>query len=261
MTTLVLAVFLASVLGSLHCVGMCGAFLALAFADAEGNPSNRWRLPLAYHGGRLATYTLLGVAAGGLGSLLDLAGTLAGLQHVALPLAGLTVAGFGVVTLLRLHGVKVRGLRPPAALRRFVHGAQGVAMKLDPTRRALTIGLLTTLLPCGWLYAFAVTAAGTSSPVRGGLVMAVFWAGTLPALVACGVGVQKLAGPLGRRLPTVTCVLLIVLGLWTVTGRAQLDPARLVADVTASGQAQGGTIAPTPGTAPCCELSELNAKP
>ena len=61
MTALVVAVFLASALGSLHCVGMCGAFLAIAFTDVPS--AGRWRLSVAYHGGRLVTYTALGVAA------------------------------------------------------------------------------------------------------------------------------------------------------------------------------------------------------
>ncbi|MEM7624842.1 MAG: sulfite exporter TauE/SafE family protein [Planctomycetota bacterium] len=241
MTELVVAVFLASVLGSLHCVGMCGAFLALAFTDAPAD--GKWKLSTAYHGGRLTTYALFGAAAGGAGSLLDLAGALAGLSRVALPLAGLTVAGFGVVTWLRTRGVGVGRLRLPASWTRRVHRLQGAAMKLEPTPRALTIGLLTTLLPCGWLYAFVVTAAGTARPVYGGLVMAVFWAGTLPALVSCGVGVQALAGPVGRRLPGLTCLVLVAIGGWTVFGRAQLDT---VAMASAVSSANDGVVLPTP---------------
>lgn len=235
MTELVIAVFLASVLGSLHCVGMCGAFLALAFTDVQA--AGRWRLSVAYHGGRLVTYVALGVAAGTAGSLLDLGGALAGINRVALPLAGLTVIGFGLVTLLRQYGFSARRLHLPASWTARVHRLQGRAMQMPPTRRALAIGLLTTLLPCGWLYAFAATAAGTAHPLVGGLVMAVFWTGTLPALVSCGLGVQALAGPLGRRLPLVTCLALICIGVWTVAGRAQLDIASLSAVSTANANA------------------------
>ena len=241
MTELVVAVFLASVLGSLHCVGMCGAFLALAFTDTP--PGGKWKLSAAYHGGRLATYVLLGAAAGGVGSLLDLAGTLAGVSRVALPLAGLTVAGFGIVTWLRYRGFGVGRLQLPAAWTRGVHRVQRAAMKLDPTPRALAIGLLTTLLPCGWLYAFVVTAAGTANAAYGGIVMAVFWAGTLPALVSCGVGVQTLSGSLGRRLPGLTCLALVLIGGWTVLGRAQLDTVALASAVSAS---DGGALSAPP---------------
>ena len=241
MTALVVAVFLASVLGSLHCVGMCGAFLALAFTDVP--QAGRWRLSVSYHGGRLVTYTALGIAAGSTGSLLDLGGTLAGINSVALPLAGFTVIAFGVVGLLRQRGVSIKHLHLPQAWVKQVHRAQGVAMQMPPTQRALTIGLLTTLLPCGWLYAFAATAAGTANPMMGGLVMVVFWSGTLPALVSCGVGVQALAGPIGRRLPGLTCIALIVFGGWAVVGRSQFDIPALTSQAWAA-NAQG-VVAPT----------------
>lgn len=237
MIALVVAVFLASVLGSLHCVGMCGAFLALAFTDA--GETGRWRLSTAYHGGRLITYTALGVAAGTAGSLLDLGGTLAGISRVALPLAGLTIIVFGVIGLLRQRGVTIKSIHLPKSWITRVHRVQGLAMQLQPTQRALAIGLLTTLLPCGWLYAFSATAAGTADPVIGGLVMIVFWSGTLPALVSCGLGVQALAGPIGRRLPALTCIAVIGFGGWAVVGRAQFDITALTAAADAAADRNG----------------------
>jgi uncharacterized protein len=64
---LVAAIFLASLLGSLHCAGMCGAFVAIA-CGRLGNDRSDWRdavaLQTAYHGGRLLTYVTLGMFAG-----------------------------------------------------------------------------------------------------------------------------------------------------------------------------------------------------
>ena len=110
-------------------------------------------------------------------------------------------------------------------LHKFVALGQGLAMGLRPLPRALTIGMLTTLLPCGWLYAFAITAAGTASPVYGALTMMAFWLGTLPVLVALGAGVQTLTGALGRKMPAVTAIALVVVGLYTVLHRVELSPA------------------------------------
>jgi sulfite exporter TauE/SafE len=89
--------------------------------------------------------------------------------------------------------------------------------------RAAATGLLTTLLPCGWLYAFGVTAAGTGSASGGMTVMLAFWAGNLPMLVAVGVGAQRLAGPLARRLPVASAVFLVALGLATIAGKLRTD--------------------------------------
>jgi sulfite exporter TauE/SafE len=98
---------------------------------------------------------------------------------------------------------------------------------LAPTARALTVGLLTTLLPCGWLYAFVLTAAGTGSVRDALLVMIMFWIGTLPMMLALGVGVRRLAGPLRDRLPIFSALVLVAIGLYSLSGGVQKDPAKV----------------------------------
>jgi len=99
--------------------------------------------------------------------------------------------------------------------------------------RALIIGLCTTLLPCGWLYAFVITAAGTASPIFAAATMFAFWLGTLPMLVTMGAGVRSVLGPLQRRVPVATAIVLLAAGLYTIAGRARLDPAALGAKLDA----------------------------
>jgi sulfite exporter TauE/SafE len=97
------------------------------------------------------------------------------------------------------------------------------------------MGLLTAILPCGWLYAFVVTAAGTGGALAGAFVMTAFWLGTLPVMVGLGVGLQALAGPLRRHLPAVSAVAIVVVGLLSVTGRigatAHAAPMPVASDV------------------------------
>lgn len=225
MTALLIAVFVASLLGSTHCAGMCGAFVLFAVAAPGDAPSirrSRVALNTAYNLGRLVTYALLGAAAGTLGAALDLGGSMVGLQRTAAVAAGAMMIGFGVVALLRARGVKLRRMPLPGFLTRWVAAGHRAVADADPLTRAWTVGLLTTLLPCGWLYAFAVTAAGTGSPIAGAGVMALFWAGTVPILAGLGLGAQALAGPLRARLPVLTSVLLVAVGLYTVFGRLTL---------------------------------------
>lgn len=229
MTALITAVFLASLVGSLHCAGMCGAFVAFAVADTEGKPGQRVALSAAYHGGRLITYVALGVAAGSVGALLDMSGALVGLSRAAMMLAGAVMVLFGISAAMAAFGKRPIRVPVPTVMKKMLAAGHQLAMQFSPVRRALVIGLLTTLLPCGWLYAFAAVAGGTASPLWGGVTMAVFWSGTLPALVSLGVGVQRLSGALGRRLPHATAVLLILVGLWTLAGRGVLDAASLAA--------------------------------
>lgn len=215
---LMIAVLSASLLGSMHCAGMCGAFLAVAIGPGE-RPASPVMLQSAYHGGRLVTYTLLGAVAGGIGSAVDLAGEAAGLARSAAIMAGAMMIWFGTVTLLRTLGFRVPHMPLPSWLQRFVARGHRKVISWPPLGRALSIGLLTTLLPCGWLYAFAVTAAGTGDPGLGALTMATFWIGTLPVLVTLGVGITRATGFLGRRAPLLTSIGLIGVGVFTVANR------------------------------------------
>ena len=83
MTALTIAIFTASILGSFHCAGMCGAFLAVATGDLGGGGAGRPVLQTAYHVGRLVSYLCLGAAAGAAGGVVNIAGGLAGIRPLA----------------------------------------------------------------------------------------------------------------------------------------------------------------------------------
>lgn len=219
---LVGTVFLASLLGSLHCAGMCGPFLLFAVGSDSGRPVRSHHLHLAYNLGRLMTYTVLGVFAGFVGQALDFGGSMIGVQRIAAILAGGLMIAFGVAVTLRTLGKNVAQPRAPKFIQKIVSRGHAAAMDLDPTQRALAIGLLTTLLPCGWLYAFAIVAAGTGNPLLGGLTMAVFWAGTVPILVSLGAGLRALTGPLRKHVPLVSALAVVLVGVATVFGRVRL---------------------------------------
>lgn len=252
---LVASVFMASVLGSTHCVGMCGAFLALAVQPAADGVSklrgsSHAAMQGAYHGGRLVSYVTLGASAGAIGSVIDMGSSMAGVQRAALVLAGLTIAGFGVATLLQLRGVRVPRLPMPAAMRRVSVKLHERAMGLPPAARAGTIGLLSTLLPCGWLYAFVVVAGGSASLWVGAMIMAIFWAGTLPLLVAAGAGVRALGGRLAARLPMLTALAMVLVGGLAIAGRMPM--LGVVVPHTASVVPTGGVVVPEGDASPCC---------
>lgn len=253
------AVLVASLLGSGHCVGMCGAFVAFAVSgDGAGDAPapSRTALAAAYNLGRLCTYTLLGVVAGSFGAAIDLGGSTLGIQRVALMIAGGLMLAFAAIALLRAAGVSIRTAPMPKALHRMVAAGHRAAFALRPLPRAATIGLLTTLLPCGWLYAFAITAAGTASPWLGGLVMASFWLGTLPALVAFGAGIQALSGPLRRRLPTITALLLAAVGLWTLLGRTHIPAFAGTLPTGPASDSTAAVVIPSPDELPpCCRAA------
>ena len=215
-------IFVASLLGSAHCAGMCGPFVCF-YAGADDRASG-WG-HLAYNGGRLVSYLVLGTIAGLLGAGVEQVGAGVGVARSAGIVAGVLMIAWGVFTLLSLRGVSLPTLAPLAGAQRWMAARLRDVRDLPPTVRALTIGLLTTLLPCGWLYAFVVTAAGTGS-VRGALaLMTVFWLGTLPVMLAFGVGIRRLAGPLRAKLPMLSAIVIVLVGMMSLTGRLRLDPA------------------------------------
>jgi sulfite exporter TauE/SafE len=48
------------------------------------------------------------------------------------------------------------------------------------------LGMLNGLLPCGFVYFFAITAASTADPIYGAMVMAIFGLSTIPAMFGLG---------------------------------------------------------------------------
>ena len=257
MGPLLLGVFAASLVGSLHCAGMCGPLIAFVIGGGAGTDSRgSIRLQLGYHGARGVAYVALGLVLGMAGHLLDIAGVLAGLAPLAATLAGVTLIITGLALVARHFGAAIPKARVPAPIQDAIRGFQARALKLPPMTRALSIGATSALLPCGWLYAFAITAAGTGEPLFGALVMGAFWLGTVPILGALGFGIHGIQGALAPKLRFAASLALVTLGAWTLLGRAQLDAGAIARAVQSSKEAQAATqVEPAPGLEgpmPCC---------
>ncbi len=103
MLPLIIAVFLASLIGSVHCVGMCGP-LAILAGSTHGTSQRRWGTIVAYHGGRVLSYGLAGAVVGGMGAGIEWTGDWVGAQQLAAKLAGGSMLVIGLLSLVRLMG-------------------------------------------------------------------------------------------------------------------------------------------------------------
>lgn len=223
MSEILLTVLIASALGSLHCIGMCGGFVAFYAGDA-GRGSAASALPhVAYNLGRLTTYVALGAVAGAMGATLNLAGSLSGARDIAALVAGTLIIAWGALLLVQAGGASWAKTPAPRWLNGLLSRVLPRLTTRPPVVRALVLGMSSTLLPCGWLYGFAATAAGTGSAAAGALVMGVFWLGTVPALVFAGAGMRYAARLLGPRLGVVMPAMLILVGLFTLAARGFPD--------------------------------------
>jgi sulfite exporter TauE/SafE len=183
------SVFALGLLGSAHCVGMCGP-LVLALPGRTGRTSAH----LAYHLGRVTTYTIVGGLAGSAGAGMTSLGPqgaalreLPGVQVALSLVAAALLLAFGLGRL----GI-VRPLEELLALTPLRWPGVGALMQRAyrerQTAALVAAGLLLGLLPCGLSYAAFARALPAGGPVEGALLTAVFGLGTLPALLLVGMG-------------------------------------------------------------------------
>jgi uncharacterized protein len=167
--------FLAGLVTSLHCAGMCGP-LACAIMPAPHERADAHTVSTVYHLSRLAGYGVLGALAGGLGRwpLLLLS------DSVLRYLPWLFVLFFVAVAVRfdqRLPKLSLLGRAYSWLLGRL--RGQGGHSRL---RSAATLGLATPLLPCGPLYFLLSLAMLSGSALRGAETLLAFGLGTVPLL-------------------------------------------------------------------------------
>jgi sulfite exporter TauE/SafE len=268
MWILISAIVTASLLGSLHCVGMCGPLAIWASGMGQRIPVKQMALATSlYHVGRLLTYALAGALAGGAGQLLDLGGETLGVQLLAARVVGGLMIVFGLLRLAQLTlGLKRNSanISPPAStqpplITRWLLKLRPYVFRLPVAARGLVTGLLTALLPCGWLYLFALVAAGTGSVLMGAVVMSAFWIGTVPALVGLVTGTQALAVRFRRIIPAAAALVLIVGGGYTATGRG-FASLNSLSDIQLVGSTEfAKAVASQPGQQPLKEHTDVAA--
>ena len=198
MVSSLIAAFVAGLLGSIHCVGMCGAFAA-SCTRARGGLA-------AWHAGRVATYALLGSVAGAVG------GFLPGPAWLPAAIASILLVWFA----LALAGLVPEPHLVPPGLTRV--GSQAAAR---PSLSAqLLFGVANGFLPCGLVYSALSIPVALASPGRGALAMLAFGAGTVPALSAAALGLRRVVmGSLWRR--RLFALLVLSAGGWGIWSRAK----------------------------------------
>ncbi len=262
MMTLLGTVFLASLAGSLHCAGMCGGLVVFYSGTDATKGAQRLIAHGVYNTGRLVGYLLLGAAAGAIGGVINLAGSLAGLQRIAMPIAGAMMILWGLGAIAQIRGVKFfKSTGGSGKFSQMVRRAFGVVARRPPAIRAAAVGLLSALLPCGWLWAFVITAAGTASPQGGLAVMAAFWAGTVPILLAIGFGAQAMALPFRRHAPMMTAILLVVIGVVAIVRRPETTTSILSKIQNKGINAEERIKDLDSGKMPCCEEEQGEESP
>jgi len=216
------AALVAGLLGSAHCVLMCGGIvgaLGLGTQASGACGGGSLHFPALYNVGRVTSYTVAGGIAGALGGGTLAVADLPQLGRIFPALAALIIVfvGLRLTTGGRHFGWLDRA--GAAAWRRIAPLTRGLFPVTTPAR-AFGVGLAWGWLPCGMSYAMLTAALLSGSALQGGALMAMFGIGTLPAMLALSGGAATLLRPATRRLGGAA---LVVLGL--ASGAALLWPA------------------------------------
>lgn len=238
----------ASLMGSLHCAGMCGPFVLLA----TGGRTSRGTL-LGYHMGRGLSYALLGGLAGLLGAGLDAgAMSLAGWQRAAGLFAGIGMLLAGVLAIGQWMGFFNRFATIPAGLTKWLGPIYKRLASLPPLARAFSIGSVAACLPCGWLYAFVLTAAGLGSPLAGTLTMLAFWVGTVPMLSGVSRSWNWIPARWKLAYPAVAAMLMCALGIGNCVRASGYDVADLTHAIRGAASPAQAVHTLQTTNLPCC---------
>jgi sulfite exporter TauE/SafE len=205
-------------LGSGHCLGMCGGFVVTLGATQARLPAALVR-QLVYAAGRIFTYGFLGAIAGLLGARIQAwSPAFLNAQRWLSIVAGLLMIAVAFDNLGWLGWLRWRraGHVEKGACGTFGGSLLKHFMHLPGHAASFMAGVFTGFLPCGLVYTFLLLSLRTASPVRGWLSMVVFGMGTIPALAALGCGSVFLSQVARARICRVAAVFVLVLGSMTV---------------------------------------------
>ncbi len=196
-----------------HCIGMCGPLIS-TFSLAQGKHDNRLRALLPalfiYHFGRLNSYAIIGLVFGLMATAAQATGPSNEIRGALFLLAGL---------LMMVMGMGLRGWLPTnhmiesSRLGRFASERFMGLVGTSSMAGRYFLGVANGFLPCGPVYAMAMAALTAPTPLHGAGTMVAFGVGTMPVLLAIGLGAGRLAPALQRKFNLVASLLVIIVGL------------------------------------------------
>lgn len=190
--SLITMAFVTGLLGAGHCIGMCGGLVS-ALSLSEVGRKGGWLFPLLYNSGRIITYTFLGAVVGWLGSALAYTDRFKLVTRMLLLGSDLFIILVGLGTAGLFSWLNASNLDFPVPMKLMSSATSGLR-RLPSAWSALPLGLLFGFLPCGYLYAVAITAAQSASVATGALMLLAFGIGTAPSLLLFGGAAHWLSG-------------------------------------------------------------------
>ena len=194
------------VLGSFHCVGMCGPIAFMLPVDRENSAKKVFQI-FTYHFGRILAYSIIGLFFGLVGKSLYIFGLQ---QQLSI---GIGVLMIVVVLMPTKIFNKYNFSKPIYKLISKVKSALGQAFKKKTADTFLTIGFLNGFLPCGLVYMAVFASLAMESALKGSLYMALFGMGTIPLMTSAIYLGKFLNTKVKQRIQKAIPVFVVVIGI------------------------------------------------
>ena len=229
---MLLSALIFGLLGSFHCIGMCGPIAFMLPVDRSNNFKRVSQITL-YHIGRIFTYSLIGLLFGLLGKSFNLFGFQ---QHLSI-----IVGVFMIVMVLIPYKTfnKYNFSKPLFQLISKVKTALGKELKKKSPDTFLTIGFLNGFLPCGLVYMALFGALASGDALKGSLYMALFGMGTIPLMTTAIYFGNFLTAKVRQYIRKAIPVVVVIIGLMFILrgmglGIPYLSPKPMVEQVNSS---------------------------
>lgn len=218
--------FILGLLGSLHCVGMCGPIAFMLPVDRTNSFRKITQISM-YHVGRLLAYSIIGLVFGILGKSLYIFG----LQQQLSIFIGIVMIILGLVPYKFIGKYKLAA--PLYKAIGYIKKSLGQALHKKTSDTFLTIGFLNGFLPCGLVYMAVFGAIAMGSYAEGSLYMLLFGLGTIPLMTTAIYLGKFLNSTIKQRIQRAIPVFVVVIGVLFILrglglGIPYISPAPIV---------------------------------
>ncbi|GMN10311.1 sulfite exporter TauE/SafE family protein [Croceitalea sp. MTPC9] len=202
---MILSAIILGLMGSLHCVGMCGPIAFMLPVDRT-NKTKKFSQILIYHFGRLLAYSIVGLLFGLLGKGLYVFGMQ---QKLSISIGVLMIL---IVLIPYKTFAKYNLSKPIYKIISKVKNRLGQELKKKSPDTFLTIGFLNGFLPCGLVYVALFGAIAMGNALEGSLYMLLFGLGTIPLMTMAIYFSGILKGNLRKRVQNAVSVFVVMIG-------------------------------------------------
>lgn len=193
-------------LGSFHCVGMCGPIAFMLPVD-RSNSTKKVVQIFTYHFGRILAYSSIGLVFGLVGKSLYIFGIQ---QQLSIAIGLLMI----IIVLIPVRTFnKYNFSKPIYKLISKVKSSLGKALKKKTADTFLTIGFLNGFLPCGLVYMAVFASMAMQNAAQGSLYMALFGLGTIPLMTSAIYLGKFLNTSVKRRIQKAIPVFVVIIGV------------------------------------------------